>query len=145
MARADGRFDTLIAALDTAGLTGTIAGDGAFTLYAPSDAAFAALPSGTLETLLLDENRARLIELLTYHIDDRVLTTRQLPGQVIRVRTVLDGTGICVARTGDGITVTDATGAVARVTEADIRAENGVIHALDRVLLPGDLPLCNRM
>ncbi|TFL17923.1 fasciclin domain-containing protein [Jannaschia formosa] len=143
--REDGRFTTLLAALDAAGLTETIAGDGTFTLYAPSDEAFAALPSGTVETLLLEENRARLVEVLTYHLDDRILTTRQLPEQVIRVRTVLEGTGICIARVADGVTVTDATGAVARVTEADIRAENGVIHALDRVLLPGGLPRCQRM
>ncbi|PWJ21114.1 fasciclin domain-containing protein [Jannaschia seohaensis] len=142
LVRADARLSLLAAALDAAGLTGTIAQEGRFTVYAPTDDAFAALRPGLFEALLAAENRAQLTELLRYHLDDRVLTTRDLPNRVIRVQTLLDKSRICLERRGDGMVVIDANGGMAQVTEADIRADNGVLHVIDRVLVPGGIPVC---
>jgi uncharacterized surface protein with fasciclin (FAS1) repeats len=142
LARADARLATLVQALEAAGLDALLDGGGRFTLYAPSEAAFAALPPGTLDALLLEENRARLVALLRYHVDDRELRSRDLPEAVIRVQTLLKESRICVGRRDGGVAVADAGGAVATVTEADIRAANGTIHVIDRVLVPGGVPDC---
>jgi uncharacterized surface protein with fasciclin (FAS1) repeats len=145
LARADGRLATLMRTLELAGLGELLDRPGRVTLYAPSDAAFAALPGGTFETLLLEENRARLVELLRYHVDDRELRSRDLPRDVIRVKTLLEESRICVGRGPGGLRVTDAQGGAARATEADIRAANGVIHVIDRVLVPGGVPDCTAL
>jgi uncharacterized surface protein with fasciclin (FAS1) repeats len=143
--RADARLGTLARALEVAGLDALLGGTGRFTLYAPSDAAFAALPPGTLETLLLEENRDRLERLLRYHVDDRELRSRDLPAAVIRVRTLLEESRVCVGRAPGGVRVTDAQGGAARVTEGDIRTANGTIHVIDRVLVPGGVPDCTEL
>ncbi|MEL6517917.1 MAG: fasciclin domain-containing protein [Pseudomonadota bacterium] len=122
-------FSTLVAAVTAAGLVETLKGDGPFTVFAPTNAAFAKLPAGTVESLLEPANRDQLVSILTYHVVPGAVTSDQLAGQRLNVATVqgdtvhIDGT--------DGVTVEDAT-----VTSADILATNGVIHAIDSVLLP---------
>jgi uncharacterized surface protein with fasciclin (FAS1) repeats len=122
-------FSTLVAAVSAAGLVDTLKSDGPFTVFAPTNAAFAALPAGTVESLLLPENKDKLAAILTYHVVPGAVTSDQLAGQHLNVTTVqggdvhIDGT--------DGVTVNDAT-----VTAADIIASNGVIHVIDSVLLP---------
>ncbi|MEO0692577.1 MAG: fasciclin domain-containing protein [Pseudomonadota bacterium] len=122
-------FSTLVAAVTAAGLVETLKGDGPFTVFAPTNAAFAKLPAGTVESLLEPANRDQLVSILTYHVVPGAVTSDQLAGQRLNVATVqgdtvhIDGT--------DGVTVEDAT-----VTSADILATNGVIHVIDSVLLP---------
>jgi uncharacterized surface protein with fasciclin (FAS1) repeats len=144
-ARSDARLGTLMRVLSAAGLEDLLDGSGAVTLYAPSDAAFDALPPGTLDALMLDENRDRLRDLLRYHVDDRRLRRRDLPEGVIRVKTLLGESRICVARSVAGLTVTDANGGTARTIEADIRGADGVIHVIDRLLIPGGIPDCTAL
>lgn len=125
-----GQFTTLAAALQAAGLVDTLKGAGPFTVFAPTDAAFAALPAGTVDSLLKPENRDKLVEILTYHV---------VPGRV----TAADVMGMDSATTvqGSAIDISAAGGAVmvdgARVVNADIAASNGVIHVIDKVLMPG--------
>jgi uncharacterized surface protein with fasciclin (FAS1) repeats len=132
---------TLVAAVKAAGLVDTLASAGPFTVFAPTNAAFARLPKGTVETLLKPENKAKLVKVLTSH----VVSTRALSSAIGKM--VADGNGahtiktvsgaLLVARMGNGkITVTDENGGVATVTIADVRQSNGVIHVVDRVLLP---------
>jgi uncharacterized surface protein with fasciclin (FAS1) repeats len=126
---AAGSFSTLVAAVQAAGLEGTLRSDGPFTVFAPTDAAFAALPAGTLDTLLKPENKDQLVSILTYHVVPGAVTSDQLAGQELRVDTV-QGQAVHIDGT-DGVMVDDAT-----VTQADIMASNGVIHVIDTVLLP---------
>ena len=127
-------FSTLVAAVSAAGLVDTLKGDGPFTVFAPTDEAFAALPAGTVESLLLPENKEQLISILTYHVLPGTVTSDQVLGQRLDVATLqgqivrVDGTG---GKLGAAVTVNDAN-----VTQADIIAENGVIHVIDKVLLP---------
>jgi uncharacterized surface protein with fasciclin (FAS1) repeats len=132
---------TLVAAVKAAGLVDTLASAGPFTVFAPTNAAFARLPKGTVETLLKPENKAKLVKVLTSH----VVSTRALSGAIGKM--VADGNGahtiktvsgaLLVAKMGNGkITITDENGGVATVTVADVRQSNGVIHVVDRVLLP---------
>ena len=122
-------FSTLVAAVQAAGLEDTLRSDGPFTVFAPTNAAFAALPEGTVETLLMPENRDQLVSVLTYHVVPGAVTSDQLAGQRLNVATVqgqtvhIDGT--------DGVQVNDSN-----VVSADIIASNGVIHVIDAVLLP---------
>lgn len=126
---AAGSFKTLAAALQAAGLVETLKGAGPFTVFAPTDAAFAKLPAGTVESLLRPENKARLIAVLTYHV---------VPGSVMAA----DVVKLSEAKTvnGQSVTIKTAGGQVmldnARVTQTDIRAKNGVIHVIDSVILP---------
>jgi uncharacterized surface protein with fasciclin (FAS1) repeats len=124
-------FSTLVTAVKAAGLAETLSGDGPFTVFAPTNEAFAALPEGTLENLLKPENRELLRKVLTYHV---------VPGDVMaedlrsgRVATV-EGNNVRVRVRRKGVRVNNA-----RVVTADIDAKNGVIHVIDRVLLPPDL------
>jgi uncharacterized surface protein with fasciclin (FAS1) repeats len=123
------QFSTLVAAVSAAGLVDTLEGDGPFTVFAPTNEAFAALPAGTVESLLLPENKDKLVAILTYHVVPGAVTSDQLAGQRIDVATV-QGQTVAVNGT-NGVRVNNA-----RVTQADIIAENGVIHRIDRVLLP---------
>jgi len=124
-----GSFKTLVAAVEAAGLVDTLKGDGPFTVFAPTDEAFAALPDGTVETLLEPENRDQLTAILTYHVvPDRVMS-EALAGQTVTVLTV-NGERLTVDGR-DGVKVNDAT-----VVQADIEASNGVIHVVDSVILP---------
>lgn len=129
VAVAAGDFTTLAAALDAAGLVETLQGEGPFTVFAPTDAAFAKLPAGTVETLLKPENKDQLIAILTYHV---------VPGKVTAADVVtLDRAGTVNGETID-ITVADEGVRVnqAAVIATDIEASNGVIHVIDEVILP---------
>ncbi|MFA8440946.1 fasciclin domain-containing protein [Yoonia sp.] len=129
IAASNGNFNTLVAAVTAAGLVDTLKGEGPFTVFAPTDAAFAALPEGTVETLLMPENIDTLTAILTYHVVPGAVTSDQLAGQHLDVATV-NGAEVRVNGT-NGVMVNDAT-----VTTADIIASNGVIHVIDSVLLP---------
>jgi uncharacterized surface protein with fasciclin (FAS1) repeats len=126
---AAGDFNTLVAAIQAAGLVDTLKGDGPFTVFAPTDEAFAALPAGTVESLLEPENVAKLQAILTYHV---------VPGKVM-ASDVTDGTSAATVQ-GSNVAFVVAGGSVqingATVTAADIEASNGVIHVIDTVLLP---------
>lgn len=124
-----GSFETLVAAVSAAGLVDTLKGDGPFTVFAPTDAAFAALPSGTVETLLKPENRDQLVEILTYHVVPAKVESGDLAGQTVTARTV-NGEKLLVDGR-KGVKVNDA-----EVVQADIMASNGVIHVVDKVILP---------
>lgn len=127
-AQAAGDFSTLLAAAEAAGLVETLTGDGPFTVFAPTDAAFAALPEGTVETLLLEENRDQLVAILTYHV---------IAGEVMSTDLVDDMKAATVQ--GAEITIDLDNGVMvndANVIAADIDASNGVIHVIDKVILP---------
>jgi len=127
-------FSTLVAALQAADLVDTLRGPGPFTVFAPTNAAFDALPAGTVESLLLPENKDQLVNILTYHVVPGAITSDQVIGQKLDVATVqgdtvrVNGTG---GKYGAAVRVNDAN-----VTSADIIATNGVIHVIDKVLLP---------
>jgi uncharacterized surface protein with fasciclin (FAS1) repeats len=121
-------FSTLVAAVQAADLVDTLKGDGPFTVFAPTNDAFAALPAGTVEDLLKPENKDKLTAILTYHV---------VPGKVMSgdlsdgmTATTVQGTDVTIGTT-DGVTVDGA-----KVVQADIEASNGVIHVIDTVILP---------
>ena len=131
----DGRFTTLVAAVEAAGLAETLSGEGPFTVFAPTDDAFAALPEGTVEGLLEDPEGA-LTDVLTYHVvageflaEDVV----ELDGQEVET---LNGGTVTVGVTDEGVTLTDGQGNVVNVIITNVEADNGVIHVIDAVLLP---------
>ena len=124
-----GSFTTLVAAVQAAGLEETLRGEGPFTVFAPTDAAFAALPEGTVETLLRPENKDQLVGILTYHVVAGKTKSKELAGKSLSVATV-NGAEVAIDGT-DGVTVGGA-----KVVQADVRASNGIIHAIDTVLLP---------
>lgn len=131
-AAAAGNFKTLIAAAQAAGLADALANGKNLTVFAPTDEAFAKLPAGTVENLLKPENKDKLVAILTYHVLPRVLTSNQMPAGPIHVRTLkAKGDRTLAIRKGAGVTVDTAT-----VVAADIKANNGVIHAIDSVMLP---------
>jgi uncharacterized surface protein with fasciclin (FAS1) repeats len=126
---AAGSFKTLAAALTAAGLVDTLKGPGPFTVFAPTDAAFAKLPPGLVETLLKPENKAQLTSILTYHVVPGKVPASAVAGKVTDAKTV-NGATINVNGTS-GVKVNDAT-----VITADVQASNGVIHVIDTVLIP---------
>lgn len=131
LAAANSSFKTLTAALQAADLTETLSGTGPFTVFAPTDEAFAALPQDALQELLKPENKQLLVQILTYHVvPARVQSTELQPGEVKTV----EGGAVNVKTSGNEVTVNDA-----RVVQPDIQASNGIIHAIDRVLLPPNL------
>ncbi len=134
IAAANGNFTTLVAAVQAAGLEETLRGPGPFTLFAPTDTAFAALPAGTVDSLLLPENKDQLVSILTYHVVPGSIQSGDVLGTVQDVATV-NGKTVRVNGTGGkyGATVRVNN---ANVTSADIFASNGVIHVIDKVLLP---------
>ena len=142
IAAADDRFSTLVAAVTAAGLAETLSGPGPFTVYAPVNDAFAALPEGTVETLLLPENKGDLTNVLLYHVDDRELMSNEFAAGANYYKPILDSERLCITA-HSGVTIADGTGEVANVVIADIQAENGVIHVIDKVLLPGTRPACH--
>jgi uncharacterized surface protein with fasciclin (FAS1) repeats len=134
---------TLVAAVKAAGLVDTLEGPGPFTVFAPTNEAFAALPKGTVETLLKPENKDKLAAILTYHVVPGRYTAADLATQVdsmggkLMLKTV-QGEELTIARSGmKHLTVTDAKGGVARISIADVLQSNGVIHVVDKVLIPG--------
>lgn len=124
-----GSFQTLAKALNAAGLVNTLKGEGPFTVFAPTDEAFAKLPEGALEDLLKPENKAKLVAILTYHV---------VPGKVMAsdVATMdsaktVQGKSLTITRDDDGVMVDEA-----RVVKTDIACSNGVIHVIDSVVMP---------
>jgi uncharacterized surface protein with fasciclin (FAS1) repeats len=124
-----GAFETLIAAVQAAGLEETLRGEGPFTVFAPTDDAFAALPEGTVESLLEEENRDQLVAILTYHVVPGAILSSDIAGQQLEVETV-NGASLSVDA-GERVRVNDAF-----VIQADVEASNGVIHVISEVLLP---------
>jgi uncharacterized surface protein with fasciclin (FAS1) repeats len=123
-------FSTLVAAVEAAGLVDTLNGPGPFTVFAPTNEAFAALPAGLLDKLLLPANKETLTKILTYHVvAAKVMATDVKPGAVATV----EGSDITITTEG-GVKVNDAN-----VTATDVEASNGVIHVIDAVLVPADV------
>ena len=121
-----GQFKTLVKAVQAAGLVDTLKGPGPFTVFAPTDAAFAKLPAGTVEALLND--KAKLTQILTYHVVPGKVTAAQVKsGQVKTVQ----GSPLTLNKQASGVMVNDA-----RVTKTDVMASNGVIHVIDTVVMP---------
>ncbi len=132
---------TLVAAVKAAGLVDTLSGPGPFTVFAPTNAAFSALPAGTVDTLLKPENKAKLTSVLTYHVVSGKLDASDL------MEDIKDGGGKATLRTVEGEPLTivakhghvylqDAKGGTAEVTTANVEQSNGVVHVIDHVLLP---------
>ncbi|MEM9585347.1 MAG: fasciclin domain-containing protein [Pseudomonadota bacterium] len=125
-----GSFETLLAAATSAGLVDTLKGDGPFTVFAPTDEAFAALPEGTVESLLLPENKDKLTAILTYHVVAGKVMSTDLTDDMT-AETVQGGE--ITIDLDNGVMVNDAT-----VVSADVAASNGVIHVIDKVIMPAD-------
>ena len=130
---------TLVAAVKAAGLVETLSGPGPFTVFAPTNEAFAALPAGTVENLLKPENKAMLVKILTCH----VVAAKALSTDVMAMAdggthevTTVGGCKLWLKADGGKVTITDESGGVANVTIADVIQSNGVIHVIDKVLLP---------
>ena len=124
-----GQFNTLVAAVKAAGLVDTLKGDGPFTVFAPTDEAFAKLPKGTVEDLLKPENKDKLVAILTYHVVPGKIMSGDIAGKTAEVKTVQGDTLDVNAK--DGVMVDKA-----KVVKADIPASNGVIHVIDSVVMP---------
>ncbi len=132
---------TLVAAVKAAGLVDTLSGAGPFMVFAPTNAAFDKLPKGTVETLLKPENKAKLVKILTSHVVGKAVLANAI-GKMVDddkgahpVKT-LSGATLIAKRNGNKLTLVDENGGTATVTIADVRQSNGVIHVIDRVLLP---------
>jgi len=143
IAAGDERFSTLVAAVTAAGLVETLQSPGPFTVYAPLNEAFAALPDGTVDTLLQPENKEQLTNVLLYHVDDRNLPATNIPQGSNYFKPVLATERLCITNSSGGVTIADGTGELATVVVADIKADNGIIHVIDKVLLPGTRPACH--
>lgn len=133
---------TLVAAVKAAGLVDTLKGPGPFTVFAPTNSAFSALPAGTVDTLLKPENKGALTGVLTYHVVPGRVDAATLSQQIragggkAMLKTASGGT-LTASMRGNDVVVTDAKGNAAVVTTADVYQSNGVIHVVDKVLLPG--------
>ena len=125
----NGSFKTLVAAVKAAGLVGTLKGKGPFTVFAPTDAAFAKLPKGTVASLLKPENKSKLVAILTHHVLAGAVPSKAVIGKKLSPKTV-NGTSLSV----DGTMGVMVSGA--KVVSADVKASNGIIHVIDKVLLP---------
>lgn len=132
---------TLVAAIKAAGLVDTLMGDGPFTVFAPVNAAFDALPAGTVDMLLKPENKAQLVKILTCH----VIAANAMSSDVAKMAmddggthevTTVGGCKLWLSVSGDVVTIKDESGGVAKVTIGDVKQSNGVIHVIDKVLLP---------
>ena len=132
---------TLVAAVKAAGLVDTLKGPGPFTVFAPTNAAFAALPAGTVDTLLKPENKGTLSTILTYHVvagkfDAASLKKLLMAGNGMTTLKTVSGGTLTAKASGSAIMLTDEKGGIANVTIADVYQSNGVIHVIDKVLLP---------
>lgn len=141
-ASAAGNLKTLVAAVKAAGLVDTLASPGPFTVFAPTDDAFAKLPAGTVETLVKPENKATLTKILTYHVvagkvtaKDVVALIKQGGGKAM-IKTVQGGT-LTASLQGQNVVLTDAKGGKSIVTQTDVMQSNGVVHVIDTVVMPG--------
>jgi uncharacterized surface protein with fasciclin (FAS1) repeats len=132
---------TLVAAVKAAGLVDTLNSAGPFTVFAPTDDAFAKLPAGTVDTLVMPENKAKLTKILTYHVVAGKISSKQLAawikkgGGKYEMKTVSGGT-LTATMSGMNIMLTDEKGGMATITTADVFQSNGVIHVIDTVLMP---------
>ena len=132
---------TLVAAVKAAGLVDTLSGKGPFTVFAPTNAAFAKLPAGTVDTLVKPENKATLTKILTYHVVPGRVTAGQIASMAARnhgtamLKTV-EGEQLKFVKGGGGWWAVDAKGGKARITTANVMQSNGVIHVIDSVLMP---------
>jgi uncharacterized surface protein with fasciclin (FAS1) repeats len=131
VAAGNGSFNTLVTAIKAADLVDTLKGKGPFTVFAPTDEAFAKLPEGTVEDLLKPENKEKLVAILTYHVVPSKVMSSDIAGKKTMAKTV-EGDELTVDATS-GVKVDEAT-----VTTADVGASNGVIHVIDTVLMPND-------
>ncbi|MGI8611473.1 MAG: fasciclin domain-containing protein, partial [Sphingomicrobium sp.] len=132
---------TLVAAVKAAGLVETLSGKGPFTVFAPTNAAFTRLPAGTVETLVKPENKGTLTNILTYHVVPGRITAGQISRLAMRNRgtarlKTVQGQTLRFRKSGAGWVVVDSKGAKARITIANVMQSNGVIHVIDRVLMP---------
>ena len=133
---------TLVSAVQAAGLVETLQGPGPYTVFAPTNAAFDALPAGTVDGLLEPDSKDELTGVLTYHVVEGSLDAAALTQQIeagngeARLTTVAGGELVAKANPAGGVTITDAQGNTANVTTADLRSSNGVIHVVDKVLMP---------
>jgi uncharacterized surface protein with fasciclin (FAS1) repeats len=128
-----GQFNTLLAAVNAAGLTSTLTGTGPLTVFAPNDAAFAQLPAGTVDSLLRVENREALRQLISYHVVNGRVPSSALTGKTMTNPTLA----------GSSVSIDGRNGVMvnrARVVQADIEASNGLIHTIDTVLMPPNMP-----
>jgi len=135
---------TLVAAVTAAGLVETLSGEGPFTVFAPTNDAFAKLPAGTVDTLLLPENMERLTQILTCHVVGAEVMSDAIAGMIAddggsHVVETLGGCMLTAAMDGENITLTDEQGQVATVTIANVDQSNGVIHVIDTVMLPATM------
>lgn len=124
-----GSFNTLAAALEAGGLVGTLKADGPYTVFAPTDEAFAKLPDGTVEMLLLPENKDKLVEILTYHVLAGKVTAAEVV--TLEAATTANGSDVAIRVVDETVFINDS-----RVVATDIGASNGVIHVVDTVILP---------
>ena len=126
-----GSFTTLAAALEAAGLIDALKGDGPFTVFAPTDDAFAALPAGTVEMLLMPENKDKLVDILTYHVLAGQVMAADIAGKITTVEMLNGGKATVDAQ--NGVKINEAN-----VVTADVIASNGVIHVIDAVIMPAN-------
>jgi len=132
---------TLVAAVKAADLVATLQGKGPFTVFAPTNSAFAKLPAGTVENLLKPENKATLASILTYHvvagnIDAAAVMAAIKAGNGKAVLTTVNGAKLTASLSGKNVILTDTKGGVATVTATDLKASNGVVHVIDTVVMP---------
>jgi uncharacterized surface protein with fasciclin (FAS1) repeats len=132
---------TLVAAVKAAGLVDTLSGAGPFTVFAPTNAAFAKLPAGTVDSLVMPENKSQLTTILTYHVVPGRLTSAAIAAKIraghgMATLTTVQGEPLTARMQGKWLVLTDAKGGMARVTIANVMQSNGVIHVVDAVLMP---------
>ncbi|GAK21281.1 LOW QUALITY PROTEIN: secreted and surface protein containing fasciclin-like repeats [Vibrio sp. JCM 19052] len=129
VAVANGSFNTLVAAVKAAGLVDTLKGEGPFTVFAPTDEAFAKLPDGTVDMLLMPDNKDKLVAILTYH----VVPGKVMAADVVKMdkATTVQGQDVMIKTMGDKVMINNAT-----VIATDVKAKNGVIHVIDEVIMP---------
>ena len=131
----------LVAAVKAAGLVDTLSGKGPFTVFAPTNAAFAKLPAGTVDTLVMPENKGTLTNILTYHVVPGRITASQIASMAAKHKGVatlktVQGENLTFRKHGNGWMITDAKGGTAKITIANVMQSNGVIHVVDSVLMP---------
>ena len=141
IAVANAAFSTLVTAVQAADLVGPLSGPGPITVFAPTNDAFAKLPAGTVDTLVKPENKAALTGVLTYHVVPGAVTAADIAKQIqagggkAKLTTMAGGT-LTASMQGDAVVLTDAKGGKARVVVSDVKASNGIIHAIDAVAMP---------
>jgi uncharacterized surface protein with fasciclin (FAS1) repeats len=126
---AAGQFNTLAKALQAAGLVDTLKGKGPFTVFSPTDEAFAKLPAGTIDELLKPENKEKLVSILTYHVVPGAVSSKKVA--TMKSAKTVNGKDVSISAEGGSVKINDA-----KVIKADIKASNGVIHVIDSVLMP---------